>query len=215
MQLRYPFKTNRRLPEPTTNLFRSWCVGSEYGQNGQHGQPSSLIPQTLLRTLLSLFVFCVGCSVLLAFVAVSLALAPSGKLFVFSLDCSSAGGRRRRILLLSGLRATSSGAEIGKEFFCFSSPLSFICFLSNSLSRLLLCSSRMFRVLSWIFSFVCEVSPSSCSFSSVALLQAWLCADLHRGLCAIHGTLYITSRLASSPLSHGCVYASLFMQFQV
>ncbi len=148
-------------------------------------------------------------------VAVSLALAPFGKLFVFSLDCSSAGGRRSRILLWSGLRATSSGAEIGKEFFCFSSPLSFICFLSNSLSRLLLCSSRMFRVLSWTFSFVCEVSPSSCSFSSVALLQAWLCADLHRGLCAIHGTLYITSRLASSPLSHGCVYASLFMQFQV
>jgi hypothetical protein len=56
-------------------------------------------------------------------------LAPFGKLFVFSLDCSSAGGRRRRILLWSGLRATSSGSEIGKEFFCFSSPLSlFVCF---------------------------------------------------------------------------------------
>jgi hypothetical protein len=64
-------------------------------------------------------------------VVVSLALAPFGKLFVFSLDCSSASGRRRGILLWSALRATSSGAEIGKEFFCFSLPLSlFVCFLT-------------------------------------------------------------------------------------
>lgn len=85
-----------RLHQQTINLFRSWCLGSEYGQ---YGQPSSLIPQTLLLTLSLPFLFlCVGCSVLLALLQCLLHwLAPFGKLFVFSLDCSSAGGRRRRI----------------------------------------------------------------------------------------------------------------------
>jgi hypothetical protein len=88
----------------------------------------------------------VGCSVLLVLLQ-CLALAPFGKLIVFSLDCSSNGGRCRRILLWFGLRATSSGAEIGKEFFCFSSPLSlFVCFLTP-------CPGCFFVLLGYLESF--------------------------------------------------------------